>query len=130
MHGAERDADHQSLAGLPSIEAFDLHGQAASLSVRLGRPGFVSDRLLAGLPSDTLLPVVELCLIGLWERVQHGYVVRDPELLDLLIHAHTHEDDLGGAAMICAVEGHVQNPGSSSCPRCREPVHPPQRDAP
>jgi hypothetical protein len=111
------------LTGLPSIEAFDLHGCATSCSVRLGRPGFVSDRFLSGLASDSLLPVVELCMIGLWERAEQGYLVRDPELVELLVHAHAREDDLAGAAMICALEGHVESPLRSPCPRCREPVH-------
>jgi hypothetical protein len=110
------------LIGLPSIEAFDLHGSATSFSIRLGRPGFVSDLFLSGLASDALLPVVELCIIGLWERAEDGYLVRDPELVELLVHAHAREDDLAGAAMICALEGHVESPRRSPCPRCREPV--------
>ncbi len=47
---------------------------AAAASMRFNTPGFVPDERLG---SDTTLPVLELVMSGLWQRVRGGYEIAD-----------------------------------------------------
>lgn len=60
-----------------SMRAYALHALCADYCRNGTQPGFVSDQLLAGVPSDITLDVLELCLEGLWVRVGEGYFLLD-----------------------------------------------------
>jgi hypothetical protein len=69
-----------------SREAYDLHILATSHSTSCGHPGFVPDDYLEhldGLAIETTITAVELCAIGLWERVHGGYRILDWELVEV-----------------------------------------------
>lgn len=83
LRGAER-------AQAVSIAALEIHVLAVERAVRTDRPAFVSDECLDALAPGrvTTMAALELCLAGLWRRVDvghdPGYVVADPDLIDHL----------------------------------------------
>jgi hypothetical protein len=69
-----------------SREAYDLQVLAISHSASCGHPGFVPDDYLEhldGLAIETTITAVELCTIGMWERVHGGYRILDRELVEV-----------------------------------------------
>lgn len=60
-----------------SMRAYALHALCADYCRAGAQAGFISDDLLAGVPSDITMDVLELCLEGLWARVGHGYFLLD-----------------------------------------------------
>jgi hypothetical protein len=69
-----------------SREAYDLHILAISHSTSCDHPGFVPDDYLEhldGLSIETTITAVELCAVGLWERVHDGYRILDWELVEV-----------------------------------------------
>lgn len=69
-----------------SREAYDLHILAISHSTSCDHPGFVPDDYLEhldGLSVETTITAVELCAVGLWERVHGGYRILDWELAEV-----------------------------------------------
>lgn len=52
-----------------------------------GSHGFVSDDYLSNIAAETDLTAMELVTLGLWERAGDGYVVHDPQMLELAIEA-------------------------------------------
>ncbi len=60
-----------------SRAAFQLHSFSIVESVNDGHAGFVSDDYLSAISAETDLTATELCLAGLWERVDGGYTIHD-----------------------------------------------------
>jgi hypothetical protein len=59
-----------------SRAAYDLQVRATAHSASCGHPGFVPDDYLEhldGLSIETTITAVELCTVGMWERVDGGY---------------------------------------------------------
>src|ERR1022692_4451910 len=71
-----------------SRAAYDLQVLATAHSANCGHPGFVPDDYLEhldGLAIETTITAVELCAIGLWERVHGGYRVLDWEAVEVCL---------------------------------------------
>jgi hypothetical protein len=66
-----------------SAPALEIHVRAVDRSVRTSSPAFVSDELLDTVApgSVTTIAALELCLVGLWLRVNGGYAVDDADLI-------------------------------------------------
>lgn len=56
--------------------AFILNSFAAVIAQRDGHPGFVTEEYLNSISAETTLAAAELELVGMWERVDGGYVIR------------------------------------------------------
>ncbi len=59
-----------------------LHMWATGQSARSGEPGYVPDSDLDEACAETTAAAVELCLSGLWERVDDGYRLLDQDYLE------------------------------------------------
>ncbi len=68
-----------------SRAAYDLQVRATAHSARCGHPGFVADGYLDGLATQTTITAVELCTVGMWERVDGGYRVLDSEAVQVCL---------------------------------------------
>jgi hypothetical protein len=71
-----------------SRAAYDLQVLATGHSASCGHPGFVPDDYLEhldGLAIETTITGVELCTIGLWERVHGGYRILDWEAVEVCL---------------------------------------------
>jgi hypothetical protein len=77
---ALRDSGRGAHVSAPALE---IHVRAVDRSVRTSYPAFISDELLdiVGPGSVTTLAALELCLAGLWLRVNGGYAVDDADLI-------------------------------------------------
>lgn len=62
-------------------EALRLHVLAAAHSVNTVHPEFIADIALARIVPDSTTPAFELWLAGLWERIDGGYAILDPEFV-------------------------------------------------
>jgi hypothetical protein len=78
--GALRDSGRGAHVSAPALE---IHVRAVDQSVRTSCPAFVSDELLDKVApgSVTTIAALELCLAGLWLRVNGGYSVDDADLI-------------------------------------------------
>lgn len=63
-------------------EALRLHVLAVAHSVHTVHPQFIADIALARIVPDATEAAVELWLAGLWERIDGGYAVLDPEFVE------------------------------------------------
>ena len=96
--------------------AMHLHTFGVLTSVESATPGFVSDRYLDSVRTDTTLTALELTLTGLWERADDGYRVSAEEVaavgeqLHLQLAAMAERCESGG--------GHRVGVGGSTCSRC------------
>jgi hypothetical protein len=71
-----------------SRAAYDLQVRATAHSASCGHPGFVPDDYLEhldGLSIETTITAVELCTVGMWERVGGGYRVLDWEAVEVCL---------------------------------------------
>ena len=71
-----------------SRAATELQVLATGHSASCGHPGFVPDDYLEhldGLAIETTITAVELCAIGMWERVNGGYRVLDWEAVEICL---------------------------------------------
>lgn len=71
-----------------SRAAYDLQVEATAHSASCGHPGFVPDdylEYLDGLGVETTITTVELCTVGMWERVDGGYRVLDWEAVEVCL---------------------------------------------
>ena len=71
-----------------SRAAYELQVLATGHSASCGHPGFVPDDYLEhldGLAIETTITAVELCTIGMWERVNGGYRVLDWEAVEICL---------------------------------------------
>ena len=71
-----------------SRAAYELQALATGHSASCGHPGFVPDDYLEhldGLAIETTTTAVELCTIGMWERVNGGYRVLDWEAVEICL---------------------------------------------
>jgi hypothetical protein len=99
-----------------SRAAFQLHSFGMMNSVRDGKPGFVSDDYLNAIPAETTLTAMELVAAGLWERSTDGYLVTDPEMLEMVLDATERmKDAFPYEPEDCP--GHGRGPNSGT--RCR-----------
>ena len=103
-----------------SRDAFQLHSFAIVNSVREGTPGFVSDDYLNAISAETTSPAAELCLVGLWERVEDGYSIHDP----MVDEAVRFDDKMHQDAEFCTASGghepDQENP--ELCMKCHAPL--------
>ena len=77
---ALRDSGRGANVSAPALE---VHVCAVERSVKTRYPQFVSDAILDALApgSVTTLAALELCLVGLWRRIDGGYIVDDAALV-------------------------------------------------
>ena len=71
-----------------SRAAYDLQVLATAHSASCGHPGFVPDDYLEhldGLAIETTITAVEMCTVGMWERVDGGYRVLDWEAVEVCL---------------------------------------------
>ena len=68
-----------------SRPAYELQVRATGHSASCGHPGFVSDEYLSGLDIETTITAAELCIAGMWERVDGGYRVLDLEAVEVCL---------------------------------------------
>jgi len=68
-----------------SRTAYDLQCRATAHSARCGHPGFVPDKYLDGLRTETTITAAELCTAGMWQRVDGGYRVLDWEAVEVCL---------------------------------------------
>lgn len=111
--GNEDKDDH-----ILSRAAFQLHSFGMMNSVRDGKPGFVSDDYLNNIAAETTLTAMELVGAGLWERSTDGYLITDPEMLEMVIDA---TERMKGVFSYEPEEcpGHGRGPNSGTrCRRC------------
>lgn len=77
---ALRDSGRGAHVSAPALE---VHVCAVERSVKTRYPQFVSDAILDALApgSVTTIAALELCLAGLWRRIDGGYIVDDSPLI-------------------------------------------------
>jgi hypothetical protein len=71
-----------------SLPALRLHALGLLASFEAGRPGYVSDRDLARFGGEPAAPVLELCVAGVWARVDGGYQIVSSEALRMAHEVH------------------------------------------
>ncbi|WP_437773471.1 hypothetical protein [Arthrobacter sp. KNU40] len=111
--GSEDKDDH-----VLSRAAFQLHSFGMINSVRDGNPGFISDDYLNAIAAETTLTAADLVGAGLWKRSSDGYLVTDPQMLEMVLDAsERNKDDFQYEPDGCP--GHVRGPNSGTrCRRC------------
>lgn len=95
MSGDDDDTDPArfvQMGHLPPLsrEAFQLHSFGALSAYKDGYPSFVSDEYLNAVAAETTSTAAELCVNGLWERVDGGYRIHDDEMLAMIGESHLH----------------------------------------
>ena len=109
--GNEDNDDH-----VLSRAAFQLHSFGMMNSVSDGKPGFISDSYLNNIAVETTLTAMELVSDGLWKRSMDGYLVTDPEMLEMVLDANERmKNFVPHAPDDCP--GHSRGPNSEN--RCR-----------
>ena len=99
-----------------SRAAMHLHTFGVLTGIDSATPGFVSDRYLSSLRTETTLPALELVLAGLWQRDVGGYQVSDPDVRAVVQRLH---GDLNALETRCTAEGgHRYVLGQDQCRRC------------
>jgi hypothetical protein len=73
-----------------SQAAWRLHAYATVTSLCEDNFGFVPDNYLSSIRAETDLTALELVTAGLWVRAVHGYLIHDPHMLQLALHADEH----------------------------------------
>ncbi len=100
-----------------SRAAMHLHTFGVLSSIEAGNPGFVSDRYLNAINTETSITALELCLAGLWDRVPCGYRVSDADTMSVATQIHGQLHDL--AAQCQSAGGHLADPHHPQlCARC------------
>lgn len=95
------DEDHTSFLHLEgqdvviSRAALQLHAAGVVDAHREGHPGFVSDNYLGAIEAETTATALELCAVGLWERVEGGYLVHDDEAVRVVEETNRRMDQEG-----------------------------------
>ena len=100
-----------------SRAAMHLHTFGVLSSIETGNPGFVSDRYLNAISTETSITALELCLAGVWERTSCGYRVSDADTLSVAEQIHGQLHDL---AARCTRNGsHLVDPQHPEvCAKC------------
>lgn len=103
-----------------SREAFQLHGFAMVNGVQDGTPGFISDDYLNAIGAETTGTAAELCLVGLWARVEGGYETHDP----MVTEAVRFNDKMRQDAEFCSTTGGHQPDAEDPlfCAKCHAPL--------
>ena len=78
------DVAHDALVEL-STTALHLHLCSVLVTATTDRPGFVSDEFLATVDEDLTLALMEVCLIGLWQRDEGGYLIPPRQLQQVIV---------------------------------------------
>jgi hypothetical protein len=100
-----------------SRAAMHLHTFGVLSSIEAGNPGFVSDRYLNAIAAETSITALELCMVGVWERVPCGYRVSDADTLAVANQIHGQLHNL--AARCLGIGGHVTDERQPEvCARC------------
>jgi hypothetical protein len=100
-----------------SRAAMHLHTFGVLSSIEAGNPGFVSDQYLNAINTETSITALELCLVGLWDRVPCGYQVSDTDTMSVAMKIHGQLHDL--AAQCERAGGHLCDPQQPElCARC------------
>ncbi|ODU05981.1 MAG: hypothetical protein ABS81_06075 [Pseudonocardia sp. SCN 72-86] len=118
--GTEEDA-------VLSLPAFELHGHGMRNSIADGDPGFVSDSYLNAVNAKTTVTAAELCTAGLWLRVDDGYEILDPEMVQMTLESYILVRRLGQCEAVLG--GHRRasaDPGK--CGHCGCWIDPPDDD--
>lgn len=126
------DASHTTFVHVPdpyddhagvdvSRAALHLHTFGVLSSIEAGDPGFVSDSYLGAISAETSVTALELCLVGLWNRVPCGYEVSAAETSRV---AAEMQDQLRAAVARCLGSGgHVPHPQCDyMCGKCGAPM--------
>ncbi|MDQ2815508.1 MAG: hypothetical protein M3Z75_27605 [Actinomycetota bacterium] len=71
-----------------SRAAVQLHTAGIVNSIQDSKPGFVSDDYLNAIAADTTTTVLELEAVGMWERLDGGYLIVADEMLNVAIDFH------------------------------------------
>ncbi|TAJ49664.1 MAG: hypothetical protein EPO52_01510 [Herbiconiux sp.] len=112
--------------GVMSRAAFQLHSFAIVNSFQEGTPGFVSDDYLSSISAETSVAALELETIGMWERREGGYFVKDDATVSMLIN---HNERMEALAAECERRGFhspVGDPaGWMTCEECSIPTQRP-----
>lgn len=113
--GADESTDD---APIVSRAAFQLHSFGIVNSVEDGHPGFVSDDYLNAISAETTITAAELCTAGLWRRVDGGYEVLEPELVQMVVDQLRRYDE---NEKPCEMTGGHEPSGDehSLCSKCR-----------
>jgi hypothetical protein len=66
-----------------SLSSLEMHVRVVDHTVHTDCPEFITDRGLDVVApgSVTTMAAIELCLVGLWRRIDGGYVIADDELI-------------------------------------------------
>ncbi|UAJ78615.1 hypothetical protein IT072_15405 [Leifsonia sp. ZF2019] len=99
---SERFIDVEGL-GVLSPAAFMLHSHSIINSFEDGTPGFISDDYLNAISAETTISAVELETVGLWERRDGGYLIKDEETISHLMAMRERADRLESE---CEHRGH------------------------
>lgn len=111
-------------AGTMSRAAFLLHTHGLVNSFQEGTPGFVSDEYLSSIPAETAIPAVELETIGLWERRDSGYFLRDDEMIKRMLDQREHMASLAAECQARGAHTPERDPGPrmTICEHCFVPL--------
>jgi len=99
-----------------SRAAFQLHSFGIMNSVKENTPGFISDEYLNDIAAETTLTAMELVSAGLWERSTDGYLVNDPQMLEMVLEATERAKNFFPHEP-ADCPGHTRGPNSQN--RCR-----------
>jgi hypothetical protein len=104
-----------------SRAAMHLHTFGVLSSIDDGNAGFIADSYLNEIRTETSVTALELCLIGLWERVPCGYRVMDADAMAVTAQI---TEQLHLLALQCEqAGGHVTEQDQPQlCARCGTPL--------
>jgi hypothetical protein len=104
-----------------SRAAFQMHSFGMVNAYKDGHPRFVSDDYLNAIEAETTATALELCTLGLWERVDGGYEIHDDEMVAVIGQSHLNMAEREDACREAG--GHVPDDEYPDiCGRCSRPL--------
>ena len=72
-----------------SLSALEVHVRVVDYTVHTDCPDFIDDAGLNAIAAGpvTTMAAIELCLAGLWRRIDNGYVIADDDFLRHMSHS-------------------------------------------